>query len=108
MKEIKAVIQPQRLSRLRHAFRSMKGFPGMTVVQAQGCSSQEDSEVGDDLLCELTEFSAKVRIEIVAPDEIAEEIVKIIHEIGHSGQKGDGVVWVTDVGVFFRLRHRYD
>ena len=37
-----------------------------------------------------------------------EEIVKIIYECAHSGQKGDGIVWVTDVGAFRRLRHVYD
>lgn len=104
MKEIKAVIQPHRLSRLRQALRGMKGFPGMTVVRAEGCSSQEGSEFDNNLVSELTEFSVKVRIEIVAPDEKVEEIVKIVRDIGHTGQKGDGVVWVTDVGAFHRLR----
>jgi nitrogen regulatory protein P-II 1 len=108
MKEIKAVIQPHRLSRLRHAFRRMKGFPGMTVVHAQGCSAEDDADTDTSLMCELTEFSNKVRIEIIATEEQLEEIVKIIYESGHSGQKGDGIVWVTDVGAFRRLRHSYD
>lgn len=108
MKEIKAVIQPHRLSRLRHAFRCMKGFPGMTVVHAEGCSADEGDGTDTDLQCELTEFSSKVRIEIVAPEEKVQEIVKIIYECGHSGQKGDGILWVTDVGAFRRLRHLYD
>jgi len=108
MKEIKAVIQPRRLSRLRSAFRQMKAFPGMTVVHAEGCSYHEESEVNREILCELTEFSPKVRIEIIAPDEKVDEILGIIHEIVHTGQKGDGIVWVTDVTVFRRLRHTCD
>lgn len=108
MKEIKAVIQPNRLSRLRHALRSMKGFPGMTVVQADGCSAEEHPAAEANLVGELTEVSSKVRIEIVAPEEQVEEIMKIIYEAGHSGQKGDGIVWVTDVGAFRRLRHNYE
>lgn len=108
MKEIKAVIRPHRLGRLRHAFRQMKGFPGMTVVHAEGCSADEEFADDQDLVCQLTEFSTKVRIEIVAPEDKVEQIMTVIYEAGHTGEKGDGVVWVTDVGAFRRLRHVYD
>jgi nitrogen regulatory protein P-II 1 len=37
MKEIKAVIQPHRLSKVRSAFRHIKNFPGMTVSKVEGC-----------------------------------------------------------------------
>jgi nitrogen regulatory protein P-II 1 len=97
MKEIKAVIQPQRLGKLRNAFRQMREFPGMTVSRAEGCSPHEEPEVGHNIREELTDFSPKVRIEIVAPDDKVEEIVRIIHAHAHTGQQGDGLVWVTDV-----------
>jgi nitrogen regulatory protein P-II 1 len=105
MREIKAVIQPQRLSRLRSAFRRMKEFPGMTVIHAEGCSYHEGPEATGDVWCELTEFSPKVRIEIIAPEEKIDEILRIIHETCHTGQKGDGIAWVTEVGAFRRLRY---
>ena len=48
-------------------------------------------------------ISKKVRIEIVAPDEMVTEIVRVIHATAHTGQTGDGVVWVTEVEEFRRL-----
>ena len=45
----------------------------------------------------------KIRIEIVAPDEMVEDILRIIHDNAHTGQLGDGVVWVTEVNRFMRL-----
>ena len=36
MKEIKAIIQPNRLARLREQFRRIPDFPGMTVMHAEG------------------------------------------------------------------------
>jgi nitrogen regulatory protein PII len=39
MKEIRAIIRPQKLPRLREVLRSMPGFPGMTVSKAFGCGS---------------------------------------------------------------------
>lgn len=46
---------------------------------------------------ELTDFTRKIRIEIVCPDEIADLIVECITDIAQTGHLGDGIVWVTDV-----------
>ena len=53
---------------------------------------------------ELADFTAKVRIEIVARDEEVEELLRVIHDICHTGQIGDGVMWVTPAESFHRLR----
>ncbi|MFM2435587.1 MAG: hypothetical protein RL063_1568, partial [Pseudomonadota bacterium] len=37
MKEVKAIIQPHRLSKIRSALRNIKNFPGMTVTKVEGC-----------------------------------------------------------------------
>ena len=39
MKEIHAVIRPQKLPRLREVLRAVPGFPGMTISKAAGCGS---------------------------------------------------------------------
>ncbi|MGX2039076.1 P-II family nitrogen regulator [Methylocaldum sp. MU1018] len=104
MKEIKAIIQPQRLSKLRNAFRRMRGFPGMSVSRVEGCSQHEEPEVGQNIREELTDFSPKVRIEIVAPDDKVDEIVEIIRENSRTGQVGDGIIWITDIGSFEQIR----
>jgi nitrogen regulatory protein P-II 1 len=104
MKEIKAVIQPQKLGKLRSAFRRMRGFPGMTVSRVEGCSQHEEPEIGHNIQEELTDFSPKVRIEIVTPDDKVEEIVRIIYASAHTGRQGDGIVWVTEVADFRAIR----
>ncbi|MBI5919046.1 MAG: P-II family nitrogen regulator [Nitrosomonadales bacterium] len=103
MKEIKAIIQPKRLERIRDAFRTLPGFPGMSVSRIQGCSEHLGVEQHQNLRAELTEFSDKVRLEIVAPEEMLPEIVRLIHKHAYTGQTGDGVLWVTEVGEFHRL-----
>jgi nitrogen regulatory protein P-II 1 len=106
MKEIKAVIQPSRLSRVREALRKVPGFPGMTITAAEGCSDVEDLALQRRVTEELVEFSRKVRIEMITPDEHVDEMVRIIRELCHTGQRGDGIVWVTPVETFTRLRER--
>jgi nitrogen regulatory protein P-II 1 len=101
-KEIKAIIPPQRLPKIRSAFRNIKEFPGMTVTRVEGCGhylAKPHVGMGD----ELNDYSAKVRIDIVAPDELVEGILQILVEVGQMGQVGDGIVWVTPVERMIRL-----
>jgi nitrogen regulatory protein P-II 1 len=104
MKEIKAVVKPTRLSRLREAFRRIPDFPGMTVVRAEGSGYHPNKQMAPGVKSELADFTAKVRIEIVAQDHEVAALVSLIHEICHTGQIGDGVLWVTPVDDFRRLR----
>ncbi|MBI4742091.1 MAG: P-II family nitrogen regulator [Betaproteobacteria bacterium] len=103
MKEIKAIVRPNRLHKIRDAFRHLPGFPGMNVSHVEGCSAHAGAEQHGTLKEELTDFTKKLRIEIVAPDEMVPEILRILHHHAHTGQTGDGVLWVTEVGEFVRL-----
>jgi len=96
MKEIKAIIRPSKLPMLREKLRVMPGFPGMTVSQAQGCSAP-NLHTPANVKEELTDYTPKVRIEIVSPDEVCDSIVDLIVQTAQIGQIGDGLVWVTDI-----------
>ncbi|MEO8418935.1 MAG: P-II family nitrogen regulator [Methylophilaceae bacterium] len=102
MKEIKAVVQPHRLPKIRSALRSIKDFPGMTVSKVEGCGHHV-ALPSAGIREELTDYSPKVRIEMVTPDELVEGVVQILVEVGHTGQIGDGIVWVTPVERMIRL-----
>ena len=97
MKEIKAIIRPNKLAVLRDALMAMPGFPGMTVTKVEGCSAPSRHVARQKIKDELTDYSPKVRIDIVAPDEVAEAIFQRITEIAQTGHYGDGLVWITEV-----------
>ena len=98
MKEIKAVIRPNKLAAMRDALVAMPGFPGMTVTKVEGCSAPSRHIPGKvRIRDELTDYTSKVRIEIVAPDEVAETLFERITEIAQTGHYGDGLVWMTDI-----------
>lgn len=103
MKEIKAIVRPSKLHKIRDAFRQLPGFPGMNICHVEGCSAHVGAEHHDTLKEELTDFTKKLRIEIVAPDELLADILAIIHCNAHTGKTGDGVLWVTEVQDFRRL-----
>lgn len=97
MKEIKAIIRPGKLAALSGALRSIPGFPGMTVSKVEGCSATSRHEHHHTIKEELTEFSPKVRIEIISPDDVVEAIVERILAVAATGHFGDGLVWITPV-----------
>ena len=71
MKEIRAIIRPQKLPRLREALRALPGFPGMTGSKAFGCGSTV-RHTPHNIKQELVDFTEKVRVEIIATDEITQ------------------------------------
>ena len=105
MKEVKAVIQPQKLARLRAALFQLPGFNGMTVSRVEGMSRPGGPGDGPRTLKdELTDYSGKTLITIIADDEAAGPIAAMICEAANTGQKGDGIVWIVPVEAVLRIR----
>lgn len=96
MKEIRAIIRPSKLPKLSDALRAMADFPGMTVSRVEGFGRSHGQGAGG-IRAALSDFTEKVRIEIIAPDEHAHAIVECIVNHARTGQSGDGLVWVTEV-----------
>lgn len=97
MKEIKAVVQPNRIEKIRSALRHMPHFPGMTVVKVQGCTGSEKFKPKEnDPFDELNDFTQKVMLITIAPESMVESIVQAIINSASTGRQGDGLIWVTD------------
>jgi nitrogen regulatory protein P-II 1 len=95
MKEIKAIIPPHRLPKIRSAMRNLKNFPGMTVTKVDGCGHGL-KKITDDLKQDLTDYTPKILIQMLTPDV----------EVAHTGQQGDGLVWVTPIERMIRLSEK--
>jgi nitrogen regulatory protein P-II 1 len=108
MKELKAVIQPHKLARLRAALFALPGFNGMTVSRVEGMSRPggpgEPPGAPRSIKEELTDYSGKILITIVAEDDAAGAIATAICDAATTGQKGDGLVWIVPVDAVFRIR----
>ena len=102
MKLISAIIQPVRLTKVREAARTFPNFPGMTIDKVEGFSLQEESP--KSIKAELTDYSAKIRLLIIAPDEQVDAIVQMIASCCHTGERGDGHLWVSNVQEHYRIR----
>jgi nitrogen regulatory protein P-II 1 len=97
MREIKAVIQPFLLPKVVCGLLNIDHFPGITITKVTGFGKRKDRETNQPCEEDLVEYQSKVKIEIVVPDEMAEEVVQTIQNNAHTGKKGDGKIWVTDL-----------
>ncbi len=100
MKIITAIIRPAMLAKVTNVLEEMDDFPGMTVTDVRGfgrriIANEEDAPLED--------FIEKVRLEIVARDEMVEQIVDAIVRVAHTGNHGDGKVFVWPVGQAVRI-----
>ena len=103
MKEIKAIIQPFMLTRVVTALHKIEGLPGITISDIKGFGKGDGKkENGNDE--GIYDFVPKNKIEIVVQDELAETVVNSIQENAHTGNPGDGKIFVLDVENILKIR----
>ncbi|MBI5476150.1 P-II family nitrogen regulator [Stygiobacter electus] len=103
MKEIKAIIQPFMLTRVVTALHKIEGLPGITISDIKGFGKGGGKKENDDEEG-IYDFVPKNKIEIVVQDELAETVVNSIQENAHTGNPGDGKIFVTDVVNVVKIR----
>ena len=103
MKEIRAIVRSSKLSRLRQVLRDIPGFPGVTVHKAEGFTAPASVD-HKTIREELTDFTEKLAITVLAPDEAVHSIVAAISDCCRTGQLGDGLIWVLPVEHVHRIR----
>jgi nitrogen regulatory protein PII len=102
MKIITAMIQPFMLNKVTSALEAIEGFPGMTVTEARGFGRRRNQIERRAL--QIDEFKEKIRLEIVTPDEKAQQIVETLVRAAHTGNSGDGKVFVWPVENAVRIQ----
>lgn len=104
MKEIRAIVRPHRLERLQEALRAIPNFPGVTVFKAEGFTAPA-SLTKRTVKEELTDFTPKVMVCVLADDAMVETIRQAIIGSCSTGQIGDGIVWTVDISDPTRIRN---
>jgi len=104
MKEIKAIIQPFMLTRVVTALHKIEGLPGITISEIKGFGKSKGRRERIDNDEGIFEFVPKNKIEIVVHDELAEIVVNTIQENAHTGNPGDGKIFVVNVEEVVKIR----
>ena len=104
MKKIEAIIKPLKLSNVKDALHEI-GLSGMTVLDVKGFGRQrgQDSGLEKDYNYD-DEFHAKIKIEIITEDVVAEKAMEVIKNAAYSGKIGDGKIFVSSIEKVLRIR----
>jgi nitrogen regulatory protein P-II 1 len=103
MKKIEAVIKPFKLDEVKQKLTSI-GISGMTVSEVKGFGRQKGHTELYRGAEYTVDFLPKVKIEILATDEMAPKIIQTILESAQTGKIGDGKIFVSPVEETIRIR----
>lgn len=96
MKEIKAYIQPFMLDKVTNALHAIH-IHGMSVMDAKGFGKEKDESYPHQTADDLVDFTPKIRVEIICSDEDCNKIIETIQKSAHTGRKGDGKIFVSNL-----------
>jgi nitrogen regulatory protein P-II 2 len=103
MKLIMAIIKPFKLDDVREALTPL-GVQGLTVSEVKGFGRQKgQTEIYRGAEYHVN-FLPKLKIEVVVPASLAEQVVEAIVGAARTGKIGDGKIFVLDVGRVVRIR----
>ena len=103
MKKIEAIIQPFKFDDVKEALTAA-GVEGITITEVKGFGRQK----GHKEIYRGSEYTVdvlpKVKLEIVAPLDKVDAIVKAIIGSAKTGKIGDGKVFILPVDEAYRIR----
>ena len=103
MKKIEAVIRPEKLNQVKAALEAIDAL-GMTITDVRGRGEQKGLEFINRAGKYRIDLLPKIKLEVVVPDNESEKVIATIIEAAHTGNIGDGKIFVTEVQQSIRIR----
>jgi nitrogen regulatory protein P-II 1 len=104
MKEVKAIMQPFLISKVVEALKLIPGLPGVTVSDVRGFGCAQAAGAANTVAEGAVEYVKKSKLEVVVPDELAEKVLETIQRYAHTGNPGDGKMFIYEVDDVVRIR----
>ncbi len=103
MKMVVAVIKHFKLDDVKDALAAV-GIQGMTLTEVKGFGRQKGHvEIYRGSSFEVR-FIPKLKIEVAVPDNKLDEVVRSIQNSAHTGEIGDGKIFLYDLNDVVRIR----
>lgn len=103
MKIVMAIIKPFKLDEVREALTAV-GIQGLTVTEVKGYGRQK----GHTEIYRGTEYAVsflpKLKLEVAVDSGQVTKVIEAISTAAHTGQIGDGKIFVTPVEQALRIR----
>jgi len=103
MKKIEAYIRPESLDDIKDILDDLC-LNGLSIMQIMGCGNQKGwKEYVRGAEIDYN-FLPKIKIEMVVLDEQVEAVVAGIIDKAHTGEYGDGKIFISDISDAIRIR----
>ena len=104
MKEIKAILQPFKVGAVVDALEVLPGVGGITAMDVRGFGHQRGGSGLEHRAFGSLNYTEKVMLLVVVPDDRVDDVLATIHRVAHTGNVGDGKVFVSPVDEVMRVR----
>ncbi len=103
MKKVEAIIKPFKMDEVKEKLTEI-GIRGITITEVKGFGRQKGHTELYRGAEYVIDFIPKIKIEIVLPDEMVDDAIKVISEAAKTGRIGDGKIFVIPVESVVRIR----
>ncbi len=104
MKEIKAIIRDFKLDSVITELKKIEGLPGITISEIKGFGKSKAKGARDKISEGLHEFVPRIKLELVVHNNIVNDVVDVIQRTAHTGNPGDGKIFVTNLENVVKIR----
>ncbi|MGZ0655831.1 P-II family nitrogen regulator [Coraliomargarita sp. W4R72] len=104
MKEIKAYIKSIKREAVTRALHKIDGLDGASYSNVLGFGRGKANSSGYTPDYDITGSSKHVKVEVVCEDALETEVIAAIHRAAHTGLRGDGRIFVSDVDRNVRIQ----
>jgi len=103
MKEIKAFIRPEKLNEVAKSLKKDQ-FCCFTVFEGEGVGDYSDEDTQFPSLKFPFLHNKIIKIEIVCNKEDVHKVIDTIRTHARTGERGDGLIYVSNVDSRIRIR----
>lgn len=104
MKKIEAFIKKHRLNEVVEELHMIDGLTGISVYEVKGFGRDRNSPDGHvHITDDPIKAEPHVKLEIFCLDKLLEEVVTTIKNAAHTGLRGDGKIYISEISDAVRI-----
>lgn len=103
MKKIEAYVRPSRIENVKQALGE-NNVRGLTVTEVVGGGKGARRRIMYRGTEAHTELQPQAKFEIIVHDHVVESLVNVIRTAAHTGESGDGKIFIYQVEEAIRIR----
>lgn len=103
MTKVEAIVRPETLDQLKLELEEID-CTGLNVAQVMGCGHEPSSIERYRGMERRVRFHPKIKVDLVVPDPMVEQVVRTIRNACITGEIGDGKIFLYRINDAIRIR----